>query len=586
MRKSVLMQWRWWVAAAILLVILVACVAQTPSATAPTGATPTSVPTVATESATDTPAAAVVTDTGSSAVTNTVEATATVASATTETATVESTSVATTTEESAAPATATVTATAGQTTTEQAAPQNESVASASDESADVAASAGVTTTTTTTPTNVIDLIGGEPIAGNETYKGIPAGFTANGFPYLGDTKAPIVMVEYSDFQCPFCNRYFVQTEPAVDESYVRTGQLRVVFHDFPLVSLHPNSPAAHEASLCVQDQGSAALYWTFNAALFRDVSEWETLPDPLPTFEKLAKDAGVNMDAYQACMTSHKMQSKVQDRVNQAFARGFSATPSFQMIRTADNAIFQLIGAQPYEQFSAIVDSALAGEMPSVAQQPQQPQQQQQGQQGIPFWATADGWKPDPNRPGFNMAGDEYRGDVNAPLTVIEFSDFQCPFCLRHEQETQPALDKNYVDTGKVLWVYKNFPLNIHPQAPAAAIAGECAADQGKFWEMHDALFKNVDKWSIDDPTEVFKSLASELGLNVDNFATCLKDPKIKERVDSDESEGSQYVQGTPTFIIVHGDQGSIIPGALPEATFAKVLDEQLSGATSGTSQK
>lgn len=550
MQKSVFMQRRWWVAVAILLVILVACVAQTPSATAPTPAA---------ESAADTSATQAVTATESSAVANTV------------TNTVE--------------ATATVAATEQQTTTGQTAPQNESVASASDDTANVVASSeGVTTTQATTPTSVIDLIGGEPITGSETYKGIPVGFTVNGFAYRGDPNAPIVMVEYSDFQCPFCNRYFVQTEPAVDESYVRTGQVRVVFHDFPLVSLHPNAPAAHEASLCVQDQGSAALYWTYNSALFRDSGEWETMADPQPVFARLAKDAGADTDAYQACITSHKMQSKVQERVDQAFARGFTATPSFQMIRTTDNAIFQLIGAQPYEQFAAVVDSALAGEMPSVAQQPQQPQQQPQ--QGIPFWATAEGWKPDPNRPGFNMAGDVYRGDVNAPLTVIEFSDFQCPFCLRHQQETQPALDEKYVDTGKVLWVYKNFPLNIHPQAPAAAIAGECAADQGKFWEMHDALFNSVEKWSIDDPTEVFKSLASDLGLNVDTFASCLKDPKIKERVDSDESEGSQYVQGTPTFIIVHDDQGSIIPGALPEATFAKVLDEQLASATGGTPQQ
>jgi len=278
-------------------------------------------------------------------------------------------------------------------------------------------------------------------------------------------------------------------------------------------------------------------------------------------------------------MSSREMQSKVQDRVDQAFARGFTATPSFQVIRTADNTVFQLIGAQPYEQFSAMVDSALAGEMPSVAQAPQQPQGQQP-QEGIPFWATAEGWKPDPSRPGFNMAGDEYKGDLNAPLTVIEFSDFQCPFCLRHYTETQPALNEKYVDSGKVLWVYNNFPLNIHPQAPAAAVASECAADQGKFWEMHDALFNSVDKWSIDQPNDVFKSLAADIGLDADKFATCLSDPAITERVNSDEAEGTQFVQGTPTFIIVHGSEGSIIPGALPEASFSKVLDEQLAAAT------
>jgi protein-disulfide isomerase len=177
------------------------------------------------------------------------------------------------------------------------------------------------------------------------------------------------------------------------------------------------------------------------------------------------------------------------------------------------------------------------------------------------------------------MAGDEYRGDINAPLTIIEFSDFQCPYCQRHNAETQPVLDEKYVDTGKVLWVYKHFPLSIHPQAPAAAIAAECAADQGKFWEMHDALFNSVQEWSIDDPTEVFKSLAANVGLDADAFAACLTDPAIEARVSSDEGEGEQFVQGTPTFIVVHGNQGSIIPGALPEASFSKVIEDELAKA-------
>jgi protein-disulfide isomerase len=106
-----------------------------------------------------------------------------------------------------------------------------------------------------------ELIGGAALGGDETYKGLPVGFTEEGFPYRGDPDAPIVMIEYSDFGCPFCNRHFIQTEPAVDEAYVRSGDLRVVFHDFPLVSLHPNAPAAHEASLCVAGQGSASQYW-------------------------------------------------------------------------------------------------------------------------------------------------------------------------------------------------------------------------------------------------------------------------------------------------------------------------------------
>lgn len=419
-----------------------------------------------------------------------------------------------------------------------------------------------------------ELAGGAPLPSDETYKGLPVGFTEDGFLYRGDPDAPIVMIEYSDFACPFCNRYFVQTEPAFDESFVRTGQVRVVFHDFPLVSLHPNAPAAHEASLCVADQGSATMYWNYHAELFRAVEEWQSSADPLPILARVAEEVGSDADAYAACMDAGTYTDVVQARVEMGFERGFNATPSFQVVRGEDNAVFEVIGAQPYEQFAATVDAALAGETPAVAAEPEQPQQQ-----GIPFWATAEGWEADPDRPGYNMAGDQYRGEVDAPLTVIEFSDFQCPFCARHNADTQPILDEKYVETGKVLWVYKHFPLNIHPQAPAAGVAAECAAEQEMFWEMHAALFDSVQEWSVNEPNPFFVDLAVELGLDSAAFAACLDDPAMMARVDEDMAEGRQFVQGTPTFIIVRGDEGSIIPGALPEATFSEVLDEELAAA-------
>jgi protein-disulfide isomerase len=414
------------------------------------------------------------------------------------------------------------------------------------------------------------------IPGEETYKGLPVGFTEDGLPYRGEPDAPIVMIEYSDFACPFCNRYFVQTEPAFDESYVRTGQVRVVFHDLPLESLHPNAPAAHIASLCVAEQGSAARYWEMHAELFRAVEEWQGAADPLPIFARLAEESGADMAAYEACMAAGEQAAIVQERVDLAMARGFSGTPSFQFVRQDDNVVFELVGAQPYEQFAAVVDNALAGAMP----QPAQPAADAgQPQEGIPFWATAEGLAPDPDRPGFNIAGDQYRGSLDAPLTVIEFSDFQCPYCRQHVADTQPALDEAFVETGKVLWVFKHFPLNIHPQAPQAGVAAECAAEQGQFWEMHHLLFENVDTWSIADPFDVMVGLAEQLELDTEAFGTCLRDPEIAARVQSDLDEGMAFVRGTPTFIILRGEQGSIIPGALPVERFTEILNEELAAA-------
>lgn len=412
------------------------------------------------------------------------------------------------------------------------------------------------------------------LPGDEQYKGLPVGFTADGFPYRGDPNAPIVMLEYSDYGCPFCNRYFVQTEPALDEAYVREGQVRVVFHDLPLVDLHPNAPAAHVASLCVADQG-AELYWNMHAELFRSVEEWQANPDPNAIFARLAEEVGADMDLYNACIAEGSKTAIVEERVATAQGRGFNGTPTFQFVRVEDGGVFQLVGAQPYDQFSGLIDALLAGETPQTAQQAAQPEP------GIPFWATAEGWAPDPNRPGYNMAGDQYRGSLDAPLTVVEFSDFQCPFCKQHAETTQPVLDEKYVDTGKVLWIFKHFPLNIHPQAPAAGVAAECAAEQGQFWEMNDLLFANVDAWSINDPTPVFVDLAGQLGLDSAAFTACLAEPAMAERVNADLAAGQPYVRGTPTFIILKGEQGSIVPGALPADRFSAILDEELAGTES-----
>ncbi len=416
------------------------------------------------------------------------------------------------------------------------------------------------------------LMGGAPLPSDETYKGLPVGFTEDGFLYRGSPDAPIVMVEYSDFQCPFCSRFFVQTEPSIDESYVRTGGVRVVFHDLPLVSLHPQSPAAHTASVCVADQGSAARYWDMYTELFRSVEEWSGNPDPLPIFARLAEQVGADMTAYQACMDAGDTAAVVDARVEEGMGRGITGTPTFQFIRTADSAAFLLVGAQPYEQFESMVTTLLAGETPAVAQEPAaQPEQQ-----GIPFWATAEGLAPDPDHPGYTVAGDEVRGSEDAPLTVIEYSDFQCPYCKRHVDETQPTLDEKYVDTGEVRWVFKHFPLNIHPQAPAAGAAAECASDQGQFWQMHEKLFATQGDWSVADPNPIFVGYAEELGLDATAFSACLEDPDIAARVQSDLNDGAAYVQGTPTFIILHGMEGSIIPGALPVESFVQILDEQL----------
>lgn len=425
--------------------------------------------------------------------------------------------------------------------------------------------ASTTTETETTPATAVTT--GEI----ETYKGIPVGFTVEGYPYRGSPDAPITMYEYSDFQCPFCSRYFIQTEPALDESYVRNGQVRVVFRDFPLAELHPNAPAAHLTALCIADQG-AALYWTVHARLFQTQAEWNQLGDPAAYFAGLATEVGADMDSYSACVNSGEKEAVIEQGVAEAQEKGFSGTPSFQFVREATDEAFPLVGAQPYDQFAGMIDTLVSGGTPQTAAA------ETPGSEEIPFWATADGLLPDPDRPGVNMAGDYYRGNLEAKVVVIEFSDLQCPFCRRHTLETQPILDEQFVATDQVLWVFKHFPLTIHPQAPAAGVAAECAADQGQFWEMHEILFTNLQSWSIADPAPIFIDLAQQLGLDADQFTSCLGGESAAQRVQEDLEAGTPFVRGTPTFIVLSNGQGSIIPGALPAERFTTILQEVLDG--------
>lgn len=160
------------------------------------------------------------------------------------------------------------------------------------------------------------------------------------------------------------------------------------------------------------------------------------------------------------------------------------------------------------------------------------------------------------------------RGDFNAPVTLVEFSDFECPFCERHF----PTLTKILNDyQGKVRLVYKHFPLSIHPNSQKAAEASECADEQGKFWEYHDKLFTGQPAgFSLDK----FKQWAKDIGLNADQFNNCLDTGKYTQKVQTDEQEGQQKgVQGTPATFV----NGQLVSGALPYDSFKQVIDQALS---------
>ena len=168
---------------------------------------------------------------------------------------------------------------------------------------------------------------------------------------------------------------------------------------------------------------------------------------------------------------------------------------------------------------------------------------------------------------------DPVKGNANAPVTIIEFSDFQCPFCAKFFTETLSLIDEKYINTGKVKLVYRDFPLeNIHPQATPAAQAAECADEQGKYYEYHDKLFENQQLLSLDN----YKRWAVELGLDAKQFNDCVDSKKYASEVQKDLADGSAAgVTGTPAFFI----NGKSVSGAQPFTVFEALIEAELAAS-------
>ena len=414
-----------------------------------------------------------------------------------------------------------------------------------------------------------------------TPSGLEMGFTDEGFPYRGSPEAPVTLIEYSDYACPFCDRYTAENVPALLEQYGLTGQVRFVIRELPLVSLHPTAPAAHTAALCAGEQG-ADLYWAIHDEIFVRQADWTNLPDPTEFLAGLAQGVGTEMTAYQECVDSGRSDAVLAAGLTEAQALGFNGTPSFQLLAEGVDAPYTLVGAQSLEVFQSYLDSLISGKVPDGAQTAPASGEESEPL-GLPLWAEReDGLQPDPDRPGVNLAGDHYKGDPDAPVVVIEFSDFECPFCRDHALDVQPVIDEALVDSGDVLWVYKYLPLEIHPSARVAAVVAECAGDQGQFWEMHDLLFESVEQWGGEETARdvPFLLLADDLGLNGSKFEECFTSREALERVLADMSDAKGIISQAPSFVLIQGDRGTLMEGSLPADQFVTMLQARVEGVT------
>lgn len=201
--------------------------------------------------------------------------------------------------------------------------------------------------------------------------------------------------------------------------------------------------------------------------------------------------------------------------------------------------------------------------------------QQQQGQKGaiaaaaVPFTAQAAAERAKVSTVAFKM------GRNDAPITIVEFADYQCPFCRQFHSTVFARLKKDYIDTGKVRFVSRDLPLDFHPNALPAAEAARCAGEQNKYWEMRDALIAHADNLA----PEAIVGIGAQLGLDQPRFHACVEKQAFSTsiRADADEANAAG-ITGTPSFVIGPTSDGYVegeeVIGALPYQSFEKIFSE------------
>lgn len=187
----------------------------------------------------------------------------------------------------------------------------------------------------------------------------------------------------------------------------------------------------------------------------------------------------------------------------------------------------------------------------------------------------------DTRKLSIDLDDDPVKGNPDAQITLVEFSDFQCPFCARFYEQTLPSIEENFVNTGKVKIVFRDFPIpNIHPNALSAHVAAECANIQGKFWQYHDILFSRQQEWNkLENPQaiEKFSTYAQELDMDP-SFNSCMQSQQPLAEISHDMEDAKKYGStGTPSFFVGNEKLGFVkIEGAKPYEVFSNLINSQL----------
>jgi len=387
-------------------------------------------------------------------------------------------------------------------------------------------------------------------------------------PIWGNGDAPVTIVEFSDFECPFCSR----VEPTIDQvkSTYGPSKVRIVWKNAPLPFHQKARPAAEAASTVFALAGNDA-FWKFHKLAFtnqRELSE--------ENIAKWASEAGVDAAKFKAAYSAKKYAAKVDEDMALGQKVGANGTPAFRI-----NGV-TVSGAQPFDKFKEVIDQQLAEAQKLVAagtpkdkvypelvkknaqvsDQPaaQKPQDQQQPAEDKTIW----------NVPVYD--DDPIKGPKDALVTIVEFSEFQCPFCKRVTETTKQILD-TYANDVRIVW--KDNPLPFHPRAmPAAIFARTVQKTKGEkaFWEAHDKLFENQPKLEDTD----LEALAGQLGVTWATVKQNIEQNKYKDKIEQSMDVAADLnARGTPHFFV----NGYRVTGAQPFDKFKTVIDEQLAKA-------
>ena len=390
-------------------------------------------------------------------------------------------------------------------------------------------------------------------------------------PMWGKRDAPVTIVEYSDFQCPYCSR----VEPTLTQVRDTYGpdKVRIVWKNNPL-PFHNNAKPAAEAAQGVFALTGSDGFWKWHDTAFKNQGALSE-----DSYVKWASDAGVKDSAtYKTGLESHKWADKVEKDLNDGKSAGVQGTPSFFV-----NGVF-INGAQPFDNFKKTIDQELdkanAKLKAGTAKNRVYVEMSKENKKNAPAKANDEEEKKEDTTTVFKIpvGSSPILGGSNALVTIVEFSDFQCPYCSKVEPTLKSLRDK-YGDKIRLVW--KNEPLPFHPAAePAAEAALEVRAAKGDkgFWDVHDRFYGDQKDLASGKEANIdaIVKIASDAGASSDKAKAAITNKTHKKDIDADGDVAEDFqVQGTPNFFI----NGRHLVGAQPEEAFSKIIDEEITKA-------